>query len=127
KRIETNSAGFEVAWRAGRPDRDFVEEETGNLMLVAMQLVPVDLAAAIGAGAKGIIEKGEVEVANGELKLARDLAAAQIRLKIAVARFMGQREGRPEKQSDECYGGGNRAPCQQGIHLSFSTLLGLRD
>jgi len=41
------------------PDRDFVKEETGNLMFVAMQLIPVDLAAAIGAGAKGVVEKAK--------------------------------------------------------------------
>ena len=34
ERIETNGAGVEGAWRGGRPPiRDFVEEETGNLML----------------------------------------------------------------------------------------------
>lgn len=112
KRIETNSAGFEVAWRAGRPDRDFVEEETGNLMLVAMQLVPVDLAAAIGAGAKGVVEKGEVEVANGEFKLTRDLVAGENRVEVAVARLMGQGKGSPNKQSNEQYGGGDIPPSQ---------------
>src|SRR5208283_5053277 len=110
KRIETNSAGFEVAWRAGRPDRDFVEEETGNLMLVAMQLVPVDLTAAIGAGAKGVVEKSEVEVANGEFKLTRDLVAGKNRVEVAVARLMGQGKRGPNKQGDEQYSCGDIAP-----------------
>ena len=81
-------------------------------MFVAVQLVPVDLAAAIGAGAKGVVEKGEVEVANGELKLTRDLVAAQIRVEVAVARLMGQGKGRPDRRSYEQCGGGDIAPSQ---------------
>ncbi len=81
-------------------------------MLVAMQLVPVDLAAAIGAGAKGVVEKGEVEVANGEFKLTRDLVAGENRIEVAVARLMGQGKRGPNKQSEEQYGGRDLAPSQ---------------
>jgi len=61
-----------------RPDRDFVERRPESHVRgdAAVQLtLPPHRRRA-----KGVVEKGEVEVANGEFKLTRDLVAGENRV-----------------------------------------------